>query len=77
MKFVIIVALFGVLVALGSAGAFMLRKRPADPAGAQAPDRRMAWALAARVSLSVLLFAFILFAWWMGWIQPTGLPAGR
>ena len=37
-------------------------------------DAKMARALALRVALSVGLFAFILFAYWMGWIQPTGIP---
>jgi hypothetical protein len=31
----------------------------------------MARALAWRVGISVALFLFILFSWWMGWIQPT------
>jgi hypothetical protein len=34
-------------------------------------------ALALRVALSVLLFACVMLAWWMGWIQPKGLPIGR
>jgi len=25
----------------------------------------------------VLLFACVMLAWWMGWIQPKGLPIGR
>ena len=40
-------------------------------------DARMAWALAVRVGLSVALFLFILLAWKMGWISPTGIPTGR
>lgn len=75
MKIVIVVALVGVLLALGSAGLFMVRKQPpGDRAGA---DKRMARALALRVALSIGLFAFILLAWKLGWIQPTGLPTGR
>jgi hypothetical protein len=34
-------------------------------------------ALAVRVGLSVLLFLCVLGAYWMGWIQPTGVPLGR
>ena len=72
MKIVIVIALIGVLVALASAGVFMLRK-PDD--GPQAPtDKRMARALAVRVGLSIALFLFILLAWKMGWISPRGLP---
>jgi len=33
-------------------------------------------ALAMRVGLSVLLFICILLAWWLGWIQPTGITTG-
>ena len=74
MKVVIIVALIGILGALAGAGVFMLRK----PDGQRRQrDTRMAWALALRVALSVALFLFILVAWQMGWIVPTGLPTGR
>lgn len=73
MKIVIVIALIGVLVALASAGAFMLRKsRDMDRR-----DSRMARALALRVALSVALFLFILVSWKMGWISPRGLPVGR
>jgi hypothetical protein len=37
----------------------------------------MARALAVRVAVSVALFAFILFCWWMGWIEPKGVPLNR
>jgi presenilin-like A22 family membrane protease len=73
MKFVIAIALIGVLAALASAGAFMLRK-PRDTAHS---DKRMARALALRVALSVALFLFILLSWKMGWITPHALPIGR
>ena len=33
-------------------------------------------ALALRVTLSILLVAFILLSYWMGWIKPTGIPLG-
>ncbi len=72
MKVVIVVALIGVLVALASAGVFMMRK-PGEAPPAQA-DKRMARALAVRVGLSIALFLFILLAWKMGWISPRGVP---
>ena len=75
MRVVIVIALIAVLGALASAGFFMLRKRD-DDSGAQR-DKRMAWALAARVGLSIALFLFILVAWKMGWISPSGIPTGR
>ncbi|MDP1534759.1 MAG: DUF2909 domain-containing protein [Rubrivivax sp.] len=72
MKIVIVLMLVAVLGALASAGFFMLRKgRPGDQR-----DRRMAWALALRVALSVALFLFILLSWTMGWMRPTGIPIG-
>ena len=73
MKFIMVVALLGIVGALASAGLFMLRK-------SQDGDRRdakMAWALALRVGMSIALFLFILLAYFLGWIQPSGLPVGR
>lgn len=69
MKFVILLAFIGILGALAAAGFFMLRKGSGDR---RSPN--MARALAVRVGVSVALFAFILFCWFMGWIEPTGLP---
>ncbi|MDP1691961.1 MAG: twin transmembrane helix small protein [Burkholderiaceae bacterium] len=74
MKFIIVAALISVLVALASAGVFMLRKSSDD---APARDKRMARALAVRVGLSIALFVFILVAWKVGWISPSGIPTGR
>ena len=45
--------------------------RDSDPNGAL-----MARALAVRVGLSVAIFLLVLFAYLMGWIQPTGIPIG-
>jgi len=73
MKILIVLALIGVLVALASAGLFMLRKG----GDTRSRDSRMAKALAVRVGVSIALFLFILFSWYMGWVQPTGLPTGR
>ena len=36
----------------------------------------MVRALALRVGFSIILFVCILIAWKMGYIQPTGIPAG-
>ena len=44
--------------------------QPDDPKRAA----HMAWALALRVGISVLLFVCILLAWKLGYIQPSGLP---
>lgn len=39
-----------------------------DGAGSQ----RMMKALARRIAASIALFAFVMFSFWMGWIQPDG-----
>jgi len=72
MKIVMVVMLVAVLVALASAGLFMLRKGDS----AVSRDQRMARALAVRVALSVALFLFILLSWRMGWVRPSGIPMG-
>lgn len=72
MKIVMLVMLVLVVVALGSAGLFMLRRD-----GRSGDDgKQMARALAVRVALSIALFLFILFGWSMGWVRPGGLPIG-
>jgi len=73
MKIMFVLALVAVLVALASAGVFMLRK--GDDSDGQRSSR-MARALALRVGLSVALFLFILLSWYMGWVKPGGLPIG-
>ena len=73
MKILIALAFVGILAALASAGVFMLR----DGRGGKPKTGNMMRALAVRVTLSVAIFLFILFAYWMGWITPTGLPVGR
>lgn len=76
MKVVIVIMLLAVLGALASAGVFMLKKRPDEDTDPGSRDRRMARALALRVALSVALFLLIMLAWAMGWVRPTGFPAG-
>ena len=73
MKFVLVIALIGILGALAAAGVFMLR----NGSGNKKRGPNMARALAVRVGISVALFLFILLSYWMGWIKPTGLPLGH
>lgn len=73
MDYVIGLAFVGILGALAMAGVFMLR----DGRDGKPRSEKMMHALALRVGLSVLLFVFILLSWWLGWIQPTGIPIGR
>lgn len=70
MKTLIVILLLSVLVALASAGLFMLRKGGAP--GSRSPA--MARALALRVALSIGVFVLVILAWHLGWIQPTGIP---
>jgi NADH:ubiquinone oxidoreductase subunit 6 (subunit J) len=73
MKVLIAIAFVGIIGALVMAGVFMMRGgREGQPR-----SRAMARALAIRVALSIALFAFILLSYWLGWIQPTGVPLGR
>jgi hypothetical protein len=65
--------LVAIVAVLGSAGVAMLRRPSQD----KPHDTRMARALALRVLLSIALFVFILLAWQLGWIQPSGLPVSR
>ena len=72
MKILMALAFVGILVALASAGVFMLREgREGKP-----KTGHMMRALATRVAISVALFAFIMLSWYMGWIKPTGIPVG-
>ena len=72
MKTLLVMMLVAVLGALASAGFFMLRKGRSGTDGAGSPA--MARALALRVALSIAAFLIVLLAWWMGWIQPSGIP---
>jgi hypothetical protein len=72
MKILIALAFVGILGALASAGVFMLRDGRDD----KAKSGRMMRALATRVAISVALFAFVMLSWYMGWIQPKGIPVG-
>ena len=70
MKYLFAVAFVGIIGALLFAGISMVRK----PQAGEKKRKSMARALAVRIGLSVLLFAFIWIAHYAGWIQPTGLP---
>lgn len=73
MKLAVAIAFVLILLALGVAGAAMLRgDREGEP-----KRHTMMHALAWRIGLSVLLFVCLLVAYALGWIQPTGLPLDR
>lgn len=76
MKYVVTLAFVAIIGSLAAALVFMMRGGVHDE-GEAPRKRRMARALAFRVGFSVLLFVLVLVAYFMGWIQPTGLPLQR
>ncbi|ABM57148.1 twin transmembrane helix small protein [Verminephrobacter eiseniae] len=72
MKYLLLLGFCAIVASLASALFFMLRNGREDGS----KGRKMATALAVRVGLSILLFLCILSAWQLGYLQPTGLPAG-
>ena len=72
MKLVIALAFLVIIGALGYAGVSMLR---GGRDGSAKPGTMMR-ALAVRVGVSVALFVLLLVAYKLGWIRPTGIPAG-
>jgi hypothetical protein len=65
MKIIVIAALIAVIFSLFSALYFLYRDR--------GHGTRMIKMLAVRVALSASLVAFLVIAYWLGWIAPTGL----
>ncbi|HEU4457965.1 MAG TPA: DUF2909 domain-containing protein [Methylibium sp.] len=70
MKWIIVAAFVAIVLALAAAGRALLN----DGRDGAPKSNRMLHALALRIGLSVALFLFILLAYKLGWIQPTGLP---
>ena len=79
MTTIIIIGLIAIVCSLAAAMLFMLKggekENPSN--AAKAKNDGMAKALAFRVGFSILLFICILLAWKFGYIQPTGIPAGK
>jgi cytochrome bd-type quinol oxidase subunit 2 len=73
MKYLVLLAFVAIIASLGSALYFMMN----DGKDGKPKTSNMARALAFRVGLSILLFVCILLAWKFGYIQPTGIPAGK
>jgi hypothetical protein len=69
MRIIVAIAFVLIIASMASALYFMMHDR--------GTTKRMVYSLALRVGLSITLFLLILFAYWMGWIQPTGIPLGR
>jgi Protein of unknown function (DUF2909) len=75
MKLLVLFAFLAILASLGSALYFMLRGGSGSSDAAK--RSHMVRALALRVGFSIVLFLCILMAWKLGYIQPTGIPAGK
>ena len=73
MTYLVTIAFLAILGSLATALFFMMK----DGTNGKAKTSGMARALAFRVGFSVLLFVCILVAWKLGYIQPTGIPAGK
>lgn len=71
--YLVILAFLAIIGSLGAALYFMLR----GGRDGQAASTHMARALALRVGFSIVLFICLLVAWKLGYIQPTGIPAGK
>ena len=65
MKIIVIAGLVAVIASLFSALYYLYRDR--------GQGTRMVKALALRVALSAALIGFLVLAYFMGWIAPTGL----
>ena len=82
MKILVALAFLAILGSLASALFYMMRggvkSAPdgSESAPAHPPKGNMVRALAFRVGFSIVLFLCILLAWKLGYIQPSGIPAG-
>jgi hypothetical protein len=68
-KFLVVAMLALILISLAKALYHMTSSKPEDGA-------KMVKALAWRIGLSVLLFVFLLVAYYKGWIDPQHLAPG-
>lgn len=62
VKVVVVMGLLAIIYCLGSGAYYLVR---ADQGSAS-----MVKALTWRIGLSFLLFAFLFFSYWMGWLHP-------
>ncbi len=65
MRYVVLIAFILIIGSLGSALVFLMKDK--------GKSDRTVKALALRVGFSITLFLFILFSYWMGWINYTGI----
>ncbi|MEI8171169.1 MAG: twin transmembrane helix small protein [Rhodoferax sp.] len=73
MKYLVILAFFAIIASLASALFFMMRSNSSG----KSRQQKMAFALAMRVGISILLFVSILLGWKLGYLHPTGITSGQ
>lgn len=73
MKIMIGIAFLGIIISLGAAGVFMLKRADAK----DTKKKSMVYALTLRIGISVALFVMIMALWMLGYIQPTGIIPGQ
>jgi cytochrome bd-type quinol oxidase subunit 2 len=73
MAYLVTFAFIGILASLAGALFFMMRGSKND----KQKSTNMFRALALRVGISIFLFLCVLAAWKLGYIHPTGIPAGQ
>lgn len=64
MRIVVILIFVGILGSLASALFYLMRDK--------GTSSKTVNALTVRIGMSVVLFLFLLFSYWMGWIETTG-----
>ena len=65
MRYLVLIAFILIIGSLASALVFLMKDK--------GKSNRTVTALAWRVGLSIALFLCILFSYWMGWIEYTGI----
>ena len=73
MKYLVIFAFVAIIGSLATALFFMMKRQ----VNGKTRSQKMAFALGLRVAISILLFASIILAWKLGYIQPTGIQSGQ
>lgn len=65
MKYLLLLFFVFIVYSLGAALYYMMNDKQGS--------KRMVKALTMRIGVSILLFAFIVFSFWMGWLKPAGV----
>ena len=73
MKYLVAFAFIAIIGSLAAALFFMMK----NTASNKSRGEKMAFALAMRVGISILLFASILLGWKLGYLHPTGIASGQ